>query len=516
MNDTNIRLDALVTDAPPQKSVGTAPNIAREMIHAIISDSREVPKYGLHALFVAITGSAFDGHDFLLSAYNAGCRIFAVSHECALPEDALQLIYPDTRIALALLSASFYRHPSKELTVIGVTGTKGKTTTCLLIEAILNGAEIPTGYIGTSGIRYAGVSHESPNTTPESLILQRVMRKMADAGIHVVVMEVSSQALMQHRVYGIDFSQVVFTNLSLDHVGKNEHPDFEHYKSTKRLLFTHYRSERAILNRDDPHALDFLPGDGRAVATFSTLTPVPLKEDPLKSPALWASDVAPSFSDGGSVGVSFTLHKEGVKKTVLPAFLPLPGACNVQNALAALLVCDGLFVPPEKAVSLLRDIRIVGRCEPIEAENGIRVLIDYAHNEASLREILRALRDYTEARLIVLFGSVGGRTKERRAPMGAVASALADFCILTSDNPDFEPPENIFSDIERGFVSPCPYVKIPDRKEAIQYGLSIAQKGDILLLAGKGHESYQLVSGEKLPFSEREIVKEWLSHTQHV
>lgn len=515
MNDTNICLDTLIADVPPERSVGKMPDTARS-IYAIVSDSREIPNYGAHALFVAITGSAFDGHAFLESAYESGCRVFAVSHECALPEDTLQLIYPDTRIALALLSASFFHHPSRELSVIGVTGTKGKTTTCLLVEAILNGAGIPTGYIGTSGIRYAGVSCDSPNTTPESLILQRVMREMVDAGVRAVVMEVSSQALMQHRVYGIEFSQTVFTNLSLDHVGKNEHPDFEHYKNTKRLLFTHYKSKRAILNRDDPHALAFLPQDGQAVTTFSTLSPLQTREELLKKPALWASDIVPSFSENGGIGVSFTLHREGIKKTAFPAFLPLPGSCNVQNALAALLVCDGLGVPPERAIPLLKSIRIAGRCEPLETENGVRVLIDYAHNEASLREILKALRSYTDGRLIVLFGSVGGRTKERRAPMGAVASALADFCILTSDNPDYEPPEDILSDIESGFASDCPYVKIPDRSEAIRYGLSIAEKGDVLLFAGKGHEAYQLVRGEKLPFSEKEIVKEWLSRAQHV
>lgn len=515
MNDMNIRLDTLIADAPPERSVGVAPDSARS-IRGVVSDSREIPKYGVHALFVAITGAAFDGHAFLTSAYDTGCRVFAVSHECALPDDALQLIYPNTRIALSLLSASFYRHPSRELSVIGVTGTKGKTTTCLLIEAILNGAGIPTGYIGTSGIRYADVSYESPNTTPESLILQRVMREMVDAGIRAVVMEVSSQALMQHRVYGIEFSQTVFTNLSLDHVGKNEHPDFEHYKNTKRLLFTRYNSRRAILNRDDPFAPEFLPRDERISVAFSVLPSSTDANSPLPPPALLASDILPSSTENGRIGVSFSVHRGGARNDGIPVFLPFPGSCNVQNALAALLVCDGLHVPPEKAIPLLQGVRIAGRCEPLETENGVRILIDYAHNESSLREILKALRSYTRGRLIVLFGSVGGRTKERRAPMGAVASALADFCILTSDNPDFEPPEDILSDIEHGFVSDCPYVKIPDRKEAIRYGLSIAERGDILLLAGKGHEAYQLVRGEKLPFSEKEIVKEWLSRAQHV
>ncbi len=509
-----VDLNTLLADAPPEEALGSIPGAVP--IHAVVSDSREVVKYGAHALFVAIKGAAFDGHAFVRAAYDAGCRVFAVAHECDLPRDALRLVYPDTRMALARLSASFYGHPSRELRVIGITGTKGKTTTACITEAILTGAGVEMGYIGTNGIRYADVSYESPNTTPESTVLQRVLREMADAGIRAVVMEVSSQALMQHRTYGVEFTETVFTNLSLDHVGGNEHPDFEHYKSTKRLLFTRYTSKRAILNRDDPYASAFLPEDGRKTVTFSIEPPSSAPERPLPSPTLWATDVTPSFSESGAPGVSFTVHRAGDRTGSLPAFLPLPGACNVQNALSALLLAEGFGVPLERSVPLLSDISIAGRCEAVENECGARILIDYAHNEASLRAILETLRDYTEGRLIVLFGSVGGRTKERRAPMGAVASTLSDFCILTSDNPNLEPPEEILRDIEDGFVTDCPHVMIPDRREAIHYGLSIAEKGDILLLAGKGHETYQLINGENRPFSEKEIVKEWLSRVPRV
>ena len=507
-----IDLDILLADVPPIRSIGNAPDEAQS-IRLVSSDSREIPRYGVNALFVAITGAVFDGHAFVRAAYDAGCRVFALSHECALPSDALQLIYPDTRKALALLSASLYRHPSKKLMVIGITGTKGKTTTALLAKKILTDAGVPTGYVGTNGIHYKDVSYETPNTTPESTVLQRVLCEMAEAGIRVALIEVSSQALMQHRVYGIEFHATVFTNLSPDHIGGNEHPDFEHYKETKRLLFTRYPSKKVIINRDDPYATEFLPSDERAVKAFSS-SPSAEKKRGLMPPCLFASEITPSAEEN-RVGVSFLIHGEEINQKALPAFLPLPGACNVQNALAALLIAKGVGVPIEKTVPLLREASIEGRCEAVSTENGARVLIDYAHNEASLREILTALRDYTDGRLIVLFGSVGGRTKERRAPMGAVASSLADFCILTSDNPDLEPPEDIISDIARGFVSDCPYVTIPDRAEAIRYGLSIMKKGDLLLLAGKGHEVYQLVNGEKRPFSEKEIVREWLSHVPH-
>lgn len=507
-------LSDLLADAPPQATVGT-PQGYEVTVHAIYSDSREAKKYGNHGIFVAVVGATFDGHSFLQSAYDAGCRIFAVSRTVRLPEDALCLIYPDTRIALALLSASFYGHPSRELTVVGVTGTKGKTTTCLLAESILLRAGIPTGYVGTSGIRYAGVSYESPNTTPESLVLQRTMREMLDAGVRVLVMEVSSQALMQHRVYGMDFDVTVFTNLSSDHIGPREHPSFSHYKETKRSLFTDYPARTIILNADDPHSSEMLPKSGASGVKAFSVSQRGCTDGALPSPALSATDIVPASLSDSRLGVAFALHSAS-KNEPIPAFLPLPGACNVQNALAALLICEALGVPLRNATEYLSEISVAGRCETVRADNGIRILIDYAHNEASLREILTALRAFDPKRLIVLFGSVGGRTRERRAPMGKVASSLADFCILTSDNPDCEPPEDILTDIERGFVRDCPHVKIPDRGEAIRYGLSIAEAGDILLLAGKGHETYQLVDGKKQPFCERAIVEEWLLRIQSV
>ena len=321
--DTSVSLDRLLLDAPPARVVGGTSK-AIPQIRAITSDSREISRHGVNALFVAVKGASFDGHDFVRAAYDAGCRVFAVSRDCPLPEDALRLVYPDTRVALACLSACLYGHPSRELRIVGVTGTKGKTTTCLLSEAILTGAGIPTGYIGTNGIRYADVSYESPNTTPDSPILQRVLREMVDAGVRVVLLEVSSQALMQSRVHGIEFSDVVFTNLSVDHIGGCEHPDFEHYKNTKRLLFTRCRSKRAILNCDDPHAPAFLPEDDRDVATFSICPPSTEDSPPLPPPALWAEDVSPSFSGGGRIGVSFTLRGSCVKDGSLPPFSRSP------------------------------------------------------------------------------------------------------------------------------------------------------------------------------------------------
>lgn len=510
-----ISLSALLRDAPPLNPANS-PNIGERGIGAVFCDSREASKHGSLGLFVCIAGAAYDGHDFARAVYDAGCRVFAVSHEVDLPRDAICLVYENTRIALALLSASFYGHPSRELSVIGVTGTKGKTTTCLLAQSLLLRAGIPTGYIGTSGIRYADRAYESPNTTPESLILQRTMREMLDCGIRVLVMEVSSQALMQHRVHGISFAATLFTNLSRDHVGPREHPSFEHYRDTKRSFFTDYTAKTVILNADDPYSAEMFSAVKAAeTVTFSVCG----SETPcgsLPAPSLTASETAPN-TDGDSLGISFLLSGKDTDGAPisLPAFLPLPGACNVRNALAALMICRTLGVSLQNAAKMLRYASVAGRCEAVPTENGVRVLIDYAHNGASLREILTSLRVYAPKRLIVLFGSVGGRTQERRREMGAVASELADFCILSSDNPDREPPERILAEIAEAFVRDCPHILIPDRREAILYGLSIAETGDILLLAGKGHESYQLVSGEKLPFSEREIVEQWVFRTQN-
>ena len=503
MNSRPVSLSALLTDAPPEKQYGcTAPCTVR----AVFSDSREAARHGSSGLFVAIPGARFDGHDFAAAVYDSGCRIFALSRPLPLPSDALQLIYPDTRIALAALSAAFYGHPSRKLTVVGITGTKGKTTTALIAHTLLQQSGIPAGYIGTSGIRYGSVSLETANTTPESLITQKIMRDMVDSGIRVLVMEVSSQALMQNRVYGIDFDTVVFTNLSPDHIGGAEHPDFDSYRAEKQKLFRQFGARHILLNRDDPNAFGMLPKETDAlVETASVMGNIP---DPrLPAPTLSASRPVSAVTRDGFPAIAFELFD---RTSHIPVTLPLPGAFNAENALLALLICRTCGLPAERLAPMLESVSIPGRCEPIRTERDFCILCDYAHNEKSLREILSALRPYTENRLTVLFGSVGCRTKNRRAPMGRAASELADFCILTSDNPDSEDPAAIAEEIRAGFTRDIPYTVIPDRKEAIRYAIAHAEAGDTILLAGKGHETYQLIDGVKHPFSEREIAEEAL------
>ena len=499
---TTVRLRVLIDNAPPTDLRGAFSG--DEGITEIVCDSR---KATAGSLFVAIRGAAADGHDYLLSAYRAGCRTFAVMHLCdALPQDALQLCYNNTREALAALAAAFYRYPTRHLRVVGVTGTKGKTTTCLLAYAMLTERGLPVGYIGTNGVLYPGHKETTANTTPESLTLQRIARDMVDHGVEVLLLEVSSQALIQHRVDGIAFDTVVYTNLYRDHIGANEHPDFNAYKAAKRRLFADYRSKTMILNADDPHAPDMIEGceTGKTLLWYSTS-----KENPMAS--LRAREITPAVMEDGNPGITFLTDGLGARDTITA--LPLAGKYNAGNALAATAICHALGVPASEAICTLSSANIPGRCEPITYPGGPHILIDYAHNEKSLRELLVTMRDYLEdnGRLFVLFGSVGERTRERRAAMGAVASEYADFCILTSDNPGTEDPMDIIREIHRGFVNDTPYLMIPDRREAILKAISLTGPNDLLLLAGKGHENYQLIGKDKLPFSEREIVLSALS-----
>lgn len=461
---------------------------------SLCSDSRTVFS---GSMFVCISGSLSDGHDFAWSAYDRMCRIFVAERPIKLPDDAFIVLVPDSRIALAKLSAAFFGNPSRELTVIGITGTKGKTTSSLLIYNILNDCGIPTGYIGSNGVSFGNSHFNTVNTTPESHDLHMYMRKMADAGARVVVMEVSSQALKMHRVYGIRFSICVFTNLAPDHIGEFEHPDFNDYKNCKHSLFTDYGAEYIVYNADDEYAPEMISGnrcDKASVAIY-------------RAADFRASDIT-YFRSPGNIGVSFTCMTQGDS---FPVSLSFPSEFSVYNALTAIAVCQRLGIGYDSICRSMEHVRIKGRFETYELPNGATVVIDYAHNGVSLKAALQALRAYAPTRLICLFGSIGGRTRMRRAELGLVASRDADFCILTSDNPDNEAPSVIISEIASYFTSEsCPYVAIADRRRAIEYALSHSRKGDIILLAGKGHETYQIVCGVRENFSEAQIVADYV------
>lgn len=463
-------------------------------ISDVYFDSRKACGAGV---FVCLCGSRADGHLFAGAAYERGCRFFVAERELDLPEDAFVFLCPDTRLALATMSDNLFDHPSTELFIIGITGTKGKTTTALTVYNILNAAGLKCGYIGTSGIDYGDFHIDAVNTTPESYILQMHMRHMCMAGVKYLVMEVSSQALYMHRVKGVRFDTCVYTNLSVDHIGESEHPTFEHYKNCKKSLFSDYGATTVILNADDGYADEI----ALAVPKETKL----LRYAIHKEADLRASDVA-RYRTGESLGTAFTLTERGER---LAASLPAPGAFSVYNALAAIAVCETCGVKTEEILRHLATAHAGGRFELVNALPDVTFVIDYAHNEVSLTSALETLRQYEPNRLICLFGSVGGRTFGRRAALGRVGASMADFCILTSDNPDGEDPMNILNEIAAEFgENSCPYVAIPDRAEAIRYAVSMAKKGDVFLFAGKGHEQYQLIRGEKIPFSEREILLE--------
>lgn len=483
--------------------------INRSGISSAETEISEISSYSENTeegyIFVCIAGSLVDGHEFAFASYTRGCRVFVTEHEISLPDDAYIIVVKDSRIALAQLSAAFFDYPAKKMTLIGITGTKGKTTTSLLIYNILRDSGIPAGYIGSNGVSYNDVQESTLNTTPESYFLQEYLKKMYDSGIRTVVMEVSSQALKMARVHGIRFDIGVFTNLSPDHIGEFEHPDFNDYKNCKHSLFTDYGVEYIVYNADDEYALELVSGNRAEKVSISGKG---------EKTADYRAEGIYFYRTSSKIAVNFRCKE---KSDSYEVDLSFPGDFSVYNALTAIAVCKRLGLNTDQIVSTLKNVRIKGRFETYALPNGATVVIDYAHNGVSLKAALTSLREYSPTRLICLFGSVGGRTKMRRAELGLVASRDADFCILTSDNPDFESPNAIIAEIASYFTAnTCPYVAIADRKKAIEHALSISQHGDIILLAGKGHETYQLICGQRQDFSEAAIIAEYCDSYEKV
>ena len=466
-------------------------NASRDIRH-ICCDSRMA---GPFSIFVCIKGAVTDGHLYALAAYNNGCRCFVVEREIQLPKDCDIIFTDNSRDALAKLSNILYEQPSSKLKVIGITGTKGKTTTALMISGILNILDIPTGYIGSNGIMYKNFHHMSANTTPESCDIQRYLSDMVDAGIKYVVIEVSSQALYLGRVKYVEFDTCIFTNLSIDHIGEHEHPTFDHYRDCKAKLFSEFCPKRIIVNADDDHA-DYMTRKCKiGIETYG-----------IRTPAQHTARNIELYKTNNTFGMSFDYVTE---KEQYPLTIKFPGEFNISNALAAITVCRGITNDIEAIIKAIQYVTVAGRFELVTALPYATIIIDYAHNGVSMRSVLETIRMYNPRRIITLFGSVGSRTKMRRAELGYISSILSDHCIVTSDNPDTESPFLIIQDIIHAFdPNGCKYDKIEDRKQAIIYAMSLLGRGDVLLLAGKGHENYQLISGRKVPFCERDIVIE--------
>lgn len=457
-------------------------------IDDIVYDSRKAIK---DTLFFCLRGARFDGHQYAVSAYENGCRCFAVEESLDLPEDAIQVIVKDTRAVLAQSSANFFEHPTKKLKVIGITGTKGKTSTAHIVKAMLESAGYKCGIIGTVGAYYDDIEIPTINTTPESYELQKIFRIMLDNGCTACVIEVSSIGLMAHRVDFVDFEVGVFTNLSPDHIGPNEHPDFDDYMHWKSVLFEICKF--AVVNNDDPACENMLKKCTCPIISYG-----------LGNADVIARNVQ-LLKSKGFIGISFnTVCGEREKYTEVA----LPGYFNVYNALAAISVCEALGIDFTSHTDCLKDIRVRGRAECVYVCDDFDVIIDYAHNGISMKSMLDTLKCYPHNRIIALYGAVGGRTQLRRKELGLITGKECDLSVLTSDDPDFEDPWNIINEIGR-YVSEAggKYIGIPDRGEAVEYALGLLEKGDILLLAGKGHEQYMKINGEYVPFSEREHIE---------
>ncbi len=447
------------------------------------------------ALFVCLRGAFEDGHRYARDAYDRGCRAFVTEEPLDLPDDAAVILTDNTRRMLALASSELYGRPAEKLHLIGVTGTKGKTTTCHMIYTVLNAAGIPTGYVGSTGVMFSGVRSSTLRTTPESSDLNLYFHKMLAAGITTVVVEVSSQAIKNDRIYGLKFETCVYTNIAPDHIGEHEHPTFEDYRACKARLFSDHECELIIYNADDENAAYMLENAASLAAAVS------IKDE---SAEYYGCNLE-MWRDSGALGVDFSMRCGDSEYHVR---LKTPGDFSVYNALLTIGVCRCYSVPFEKIISALADASPIGRFEVVDALPYATFIIDYAHNERSLREALTVLRGYGPSRLIVLVGCVGGRTFSRRAPVGSAISELADLCILTSDDPGFEDPMEIIHDILEGFGDrDTPFVCIPDRAEAIEYAVEEARPGDIILFAGKGHETFIVIEGENRPFSERALIR---------
>lgn len=461
-------------------------------------DSRKAQKGGV---FVCLIGALSDGHAYASSALDKGATALIVSKKEVFEEyrrrysDKTFLLVSDTRKALALLSAFFFDYPARELFMIGITGTKGKTSTSFMIREILSQAGKKVGVIGTTGIYYGERYEYIDNSTPESYELHRIFREMIAEGVTHVVMEVSSQALMMHRTYGICFDIGMFTNFSPDHIGENEHASLDEYFSCKTILFRQCR--KAVVNADADRFEE--------VKRVITEEKIPLVTYSTKDENADFYGENAVFEMTDCLSTSFTVRGRG------KVHVNTPGEFSVYNALAAVSASSEAGASFEDAIDGLAKVHVFGRVEPVRHEKcPFAVIIDYAHNALSMESLYRSLLHYAPKRIFTVFGCGGNRSKLRRYDMGEISGKYSALSVLTSDNPRTEKVSDIIDDILVGMRrTDGKYTIIEDRKEAIFYALSQARVGDIVLIVGKGNQLYEEIGHEKIPFDEREVVKEY-------
>ena len=463
-------------------------------ITSLTSDSRKVEE---GCLYICIKGASFDGHSAASEVVEKGAKVLVIQDDVELSDDARALNpvivkVNDTREAQAYLSASYFDYPADKLQVIGITGTKGKTTTTYMVKSILEGVGYKVGLIGTIEAIIGEERIPAANTTPESYTIQEYFKRMLDAGCTHVVMEVSSQGLMMHRVDGFTFDVGIFTNIEPDHIGPNEHESFEDYMECKSRLFK--KCKMGIVNADDPHLANIIEGHTCQLMSYGFAENADLRADNVTlvhKPGYLGVQYDVSGAVNGEVEVD------------------VPGKFSVYNSLTAIAICHYYNVSLEDMAPALKNAKVKGRIEMIHVSDRFTLMIDYAHNAMSLESLLTTMKDYRPGRLICLFGCGGNRSKLRRYEMGEVSGRFADLTIITSDNPRFEEPQAIIDDIKTGIAKTTgEYVEIVDRREAIKYAIKHAMEKDIIVLAGKGHEDYQEIKGKKYPMDERVLVAE--------
>ncbi len=461
-------------------------------ITTVAYDSRRVER---GSLFICIKGAVADGHRFAEAAVNKGASALVVEDDVTVPENVTVIRVENSRYALACISAEYFGNPADKLKVIGITGTKGKTTTTYLVKSILDSAGHKCGLVGTIETIIGDKVIKASNTTPESYVLQDYFKQMVDCGCDCVVMEVSSQGLMLHRTAGFTFEIGIFTNIEPDHIGPHEHKDFNDYLHCKSLLFKQCR--HGIVNIDDKHADYIINNASCDIVTYG-----------FSEKADFRAANTKLVSGKGYLGIDYDLQgKENMRVEI-----DLPGKFSVYNSLTAIAICSYFGIDSNTICDALKDAKVKGRIEMIKVSDDFTLMIDYAHNAMSLESLLTTLREYNPTRLVCLFGCGGDRSRDRRFSMGEVSGKLADLSVITSDNPRTEEPLAIIDDILVGIKKTTgKYTVIPDRRKAIEWVIHNGQPGDIIVLAGKGHEDYQEINGVKHHLDEREVIAQVLA-----
>ncbi len=460
---------------------------------SLVYDSRKVTE---NSLFVCLKGMKFDSHDIIEEVVKNGAKGIIIEHDCCYPLNVNVYRVENSRIALALCSAAFFDYPSNKLKTIAITGTKGKTTTALMIRHLIEKSGVLCGYIGTNGIDIGDIHISTQNTTPESYEVNRRFSEMVDAGCKYVVIETSSQAFLMHRVYGIVFDYAIFTNIANDHIGDGEHKDFEEYLNCKTQLFK--QSRHGFINIEDDHAGYIIDN-----STCSEITTFGLSE----KADYWYDNLKLTQTDS-FIGSTFIFHNRNKE---LNCSISIPGAFNADNALAAFSVLSELSFSDSIIESGLEDISICGRMELVHSTEDIKVIVDFAHNEIATINLVTTLKNYNPKRLVIVFGCGGNRSKERRFGMGRVVGENADFAIITEDNNRMESFDDICRDIHSTFdKTGCDYIDIPLRPDAIRYAIQNHQPGDMIAIIGKGHEGGIEKNGVVTPYTDQEAVQELL------